>query len=386
MTRIEKIRSRCCSCFIVHGRLNEDQDELDELKIISDCIHDLCLSQFFAVGINAVNECIEEKMLQHIKETVPELRSSLKKKHDEYNEELNKIGTRTRSSHEIAFDYQDSMTGHIQRNMESKQDAYRTLIEDFSSETNKIEVKKLFPSKIPRKISSVDETSLLLLAKEIKYLGDQGRGFVNSCFCGNDKVLEKYVLQFSESFDTVATTFIEGLFAVFDTDVLGPTVKNLRTEYTMKDLNNTAEEAIREVVSEEREKALSDKDWEIECCQLSLLTTNTHYLEDSADKFYEKLMEDYTSLEDLESSFKTLCYIQAFMKVRKKMLADNIQMKSSVVLKKLPEKIKKKVNKVLFSENTLANINESPEVVTKRDYYARRLEILNLAINEMRNL
>jgi hypothetical protein len=373
-------------CFIVHGSLSETQNELNELKIVTDCIHDLDLNHV-AVGISAVNECIEEKMLQHIKETIPKLRSSLYGKYEKCSEELNKIGIRAKQSYEVALGYRDSMIDHIKRKSDSTKAKYRQMVEEFSSETNNIKLEQLgvdastdFKSN-PTK-QSMPNDRIVLLAKEIKSLGDIGRGFVNSCFCGHEKALEMFVKQFSDIFDTVATAFIEELYDVFITDIFGPSIKKMANEFKLKVLNTTVEKAVREVVSEERQKALNDKNWEIYCCQRRFFTTNTHYLEDIAKKVHDKLMED-DSLEDLKSSFDSLSDIKAFMKVRRKMLADNIQMKFTVGLEDLPGKIKEKIDKVLFSEKTLASIKESPEVIAIRDFYTSRLEMLKSALDEM---
>lgn len=71
----------------------------------------------------------------------------------------------------------------------------------------------------------------------------------------------------------------------------------------MKTAFDSVEKAIRDVISDERDKELKDKDWAMYCCSSNLLTTNTHYLEDSSCerfKHYMEEFEDWNCLEDSE--------------------------------------------------------------------------------------
>lgn len=86
------------------------------------------------------------------------------------------------------------------------------------------------------------------------------------------------------------------------------------------------------------------------------------------------------------TALKTLSDIHGFIKVRKKMLADDIQMKSIISLLDLPEKIKQTLKDVLFCDETLAIIKELPDVVAKRTFYIQRIEMLKQAIDEIRSL
>lgn len=400
--RLQKISTELKhhKCFIVHGRLNDTQDELTALKSVQDCIYKMGLDHVFGVGIHALNECIEEKMLHHIKATLPDLRRSLNEKYKSYNQELAKIGVRELSSHEIALGYRDSVMDHITSQIDSHQDKYRKLVDRFSNDTFNIEMSVLsyIDFNVPTNIHSSHAIyPIVQLAKQIESIGDHNRGFFNSCFCGNDKALQMFVEQFVENFDEIAAKFIHDLYDAFNADVLNPSLDKVRIEFKMKTAFDSVEKAIRDVISDERDKALKDKDWAMYCCSRNLLTTNTHYLEDSSSERFTTSIQKLTThfqtaylpikgLEDLKPALKTLSDIYGFIKVRKKMLADDIQMKSIVSLLDLPEKIKQTLKDVLFCDETLTIIKELPDVVAKRTFYIQRIEMLKQAIDEIRSL
>lgn len=392
--RLQKICTelKTHKCFVVQGKLNDTQDELVELKSVQDCIYEMGLDHSFGVGIYALNECIEEKMLYHIKATLPDLKEALNDKYKLYDQELSTIGSRTRSSYEIALSYRDSVMDHIQSKLDSHQDKYRKLVDRFSNDTFSISMSVLsdIDYDVPENISvTVAEDPLYQLAKQIESIGDHNRGFVNSCFCGHDRALQMLVEQFVKKFDKIASRFIHDLYDTFIADVLNPSLDQVRDEFKMKTAFNSTEKAIRDVVTNEREKALSDKDWAIYCCTRNLLTTNTHYLEDSAKSqydFYMDQFENWPSLEDLKPALSTLSEIHGFIKVRKKMLADDIQMKSIVALLDQPEKIKQTLKDVLFCDETLDIMKEPPGLVAKRGFLVERLDLLKKALDEIRIL
>jgi GTPase SAR1 family protein len=390
--RLQKICSELKhhKCFVVQGRLKDNQDEIFALKDVQHCILEMGLDHLFAVGIPALNECIEEKMLQHIKATLPDLRRSLNEKYKSYKEELSTIGVRNKSSHEIALSYRDSVMDHIEGQSDSCQVKYRNLVDKFSNDTFNISMRVLrgvtyfVPKNTPESIS---KTTTFQLAKQIESIGDHNRGFVNSCFSGHDKALRMFVEQFVESFDKITSKFIHDLYAAFITDVLNPSFDKVRHDFKMKKVFGSAEKAIKDVVMVEHEKALKDKDRIMHCCSRNLLTTNLHYLEDSSAELYTHYMkycESWTCLEDLKPALKKLSDIQGFIKVRKKTLADDIQMQCIVSLQDLPEVIKQTLKNVLFCDEALALIKEPPQLVAKRTFYSERLEILKKALDEMR--
>mmetsp|Transcript_8207 Transcript_8207/g.15445 ORF Transcript_8207/g.15445 Transcript_8207/m.15445 type:complete len:625 (+) Transcript_8207:148-2022(+) len=377
-------------CFVVHGLLDESQDELVELKSVQDCIFEMGLDHLFAVGIPALNKCIEDKMLQHIKATLPDLRRSLNDKYKSYDEELSKIGVRAKSSYEIALSYHDSVMDHIQSENELCKHQYRELVDQFSHDAFNIKMSVLsdisydIPENIPESIS---KNAWFILAKQIESIGNRSRGFVNSRFCGHDAALQLMVNQFVKNFDKIASKFIDDLYDVFNEDILEPSLEHMRSEFKMKTALDSVEKAIKGLIMDDHTKSSEDKGWVMYCCERNLLTTNTHYLEDSGNETYELLMENYESwncLDDLKPALKTLSDIDGFLKVRKKMLVDHIQMTSIVSLQDLPKKIKKTLNDVLFCDEILGIIKEPPELVAKREFYSERLVMLKKALDEMR--
>ena len=381
-------------CFVVHGQLNDTQDELVELKSVQDCIYEMGQDHLFGVGIHALNECIEEKMLYHIKATLPDLKRALNDKYKLYDQELSTIGSRTRSSYEIALSYRDSVMDHIQSKLDSHQDKYRKLVDRFSNDTFSISMSVLSDIEydVPKDISeSVTKKTTYRLAKQIESIGDHNRGFVNSYFCWRDKAiaLQMLVEQFVKNFDKIASRFIHDLYDTFNADVLNPSFDQVRVEFKMKSAFDSVEKSVRDVVTNAREKALSDKDWAMYCCTRNLLTTNTHYLEESANSQYVSYMdkcEYWDDFEDRKAALITLSDIHGFIKVRKKMLVDDIQMKSIVALLDQPEKIKQTLKDVLFCDETLDIIKEPPGLVAKRVFLVERLDLLKKALDEIRML
>jgi len=87
--RIQKILedSQSSECFVVHGSARTLEDEESQLHQVSNYIEELGLGEQIKIGVQELHEFIEERMLEHIKEKIPEMRRLL-------NNELKNIGVK----------------------------------------------------------------------------------------------------------------------------------------------------------------------------------------------------------------------------------------------------------------------------------------------------
>ena len=103
--RIQKILkdSQSSECFVVHGAAKDSEEEEGQLAMVAGYIEELRLSDRIKVGVNELKEFIEDRMLDHIQEKIPEMRRLLEEEIRICKKELNDLGRESISSITIAL-------------------------------------------------------------------------------------------------------------------------------------------------------------------------------------------------------------------------------------------------------------------------------------------
>jgi len=101
--------SKSSECFVVHGAAKSTEDEESQLAMVSNYIQELRLGDRIKVGVKELNEFIEDRMLEHIKEKIPEMRRSLEDELRLCEDELQNLGRQPLTSHSIALSDSYSM-------------------------------------------------------------------------------------------------------------------------------------------------------------------------------------------------------------------------------------------------------------------------------------
>ena len=113
--RIRKIAadSKTSECFVVHGAAECDIDEQLQLENVVSCIEGLELEQTINVGTAELTRHIQERMLDHIKDKVPEMRSMLEDQLRKSQDELKKLGREPIQPVRIAIRDYDLINDHL---------------------------------------------------------------------------------------------------------------------------------------------------------------------------------------------------------------------------------------------------------------------------------
>jgi GTP-binding protein EngB required for normal cell division len=405
--RIKKISSdsKSSECFVVHGAAKSIEDEESQLATVTNCIEELHLGHSIKVGIPELNRFIENRMLDHIKEKVPEMRKMLGDELHQCKVELEKLGREPLLPEEIALRDLLCMQNYFDETYETFQPVLRRFTDDMAQKLFEIDMKPIgivdaaeankilgenWPTSYHDDIEYRQQEHHVL-ALEVKKVGEDSRPMINVQFVGTATELDTWLKTFTKPFCEVLEKYIEDIFAAFYDKTVQPSIKEGSSEPT-KDLSTKLDALIkRDVILEAKNSAMEYAMYLVDSVEENLYTTNDHYLTSTAKEFEAKFNEDFALLNSPYKStmtpfFHTVCRIRAFFKTRKKVLPDIIQFHFTKALHDLLEATKNEIRIFMTKKSSIAMIKESTHIVQMRKFYVEREQKIEDALREISQL
>jgi GTP-binding protein EngB required for normal cell division len=399
--RIQKILtdSKSSECFVVHGAAKSTEDEESQLAMVSNYIEELSLGDRIKVGVNELNEFIEDRMLEHIKERIPEMRRLLENELHLCENELQKLGRQPFSSISIALRDSQCMKQHLAEAYASFQPDYRRFTERMTQELFEIDVKplgivdaeeaklQLIKNMLPGLPSQQDHQHHIL-ALEVKKIGEDSRTMINVPYVGKRTELESWLQTFAEPFEKVLKKYIEDVFDAFNHQIFQPSILNGSSEPT-KIVTKHLELLIkRNVIVKAKNDAMDYANYLVDSVEGNTYTSNDHYLtcttrefEKKNDKAFENMNKSYKL--NMQPHFHVVCGIRAFFKIRKKTLPDCIQLHFTKALDDLFKETEKEIGDQMMSNTTISMIKESARSIARRKFHLRRENKIKYALEEI---
>lgn len=395
--RIKKILedSKSSSCFIIHGAAKDSNEEDHQLKEVSQLIEELKLDDQIKVGVKELNKFIEARMLEHIREKIPEMRKMLKKELCCCEEELKKLGRLPISPIQIVFDDLHLVIKCINEEYKDGcfQPKFRSLTQDMTKEIFDVEMEPLNLSDEEReKVNTVFEEKMTnsystptphllkshLLALQVKEIGEDNRPMDNIHFTGTSTELKIWLGKFADPIEDILTNYIDNIFKLFYQDIFQPSLEKGATEETKELMKNLKLLIERDVISKAKDSVTAYADHLVESVRESTYTSNYHYLDDTAKQLRSQIDTDFNSelnssyLTDIRPYLHTVCDIRAFLKTRKKVLPDAIQLHCKKALDNLCGETEKKIGDEMVKEESWNTIKESTRKIQKRKDFLER--------------
>ena len=411
--RIEKAHSKIVTdsksseCFVVHGAAKSTEDEESQLAMVSNYIQELRLGDRIKVGVKELNEFIEDRMLEHIKEKIPEMRRSLEDELRLCEDELQNLGRQPLTSHSIALSDSYSMKKHLAEAYESFQPDYRRFTERMTLEILEIGVKPLgivdeLESNMKLREAWILPTPILptpllptpkdyqdhILALEVKKVGEDSRTMVNVPYVGKRTELETWLLTFAEPLEKVVKHYIEDVFDTFLHKVFQPSVLKGSTEPTKVATKHLQLLIGRNVILNARSAAIDYANYLVDSVKENTFTSNDYYLTEIT-KDFENIHG--TLLENMSDSYKlemqthlhVVCGLRAFVKLRTFLLPDTIQLHFTKALNDLFKETEKEIGDQMMSESSISMIKESARSIARRNFYLEREEKIKHTLEEI---
>lgn len=406
--RIQKVLddSQSSKCFIVHGAAKDSEEEAGQLNMVTNYIEELGLQNIVKVGVESLNAFIEDRMLQHIKEKVPEMRRLLEKELNNYNTDLKVLGRQPKSSLEIALHNSRRMTDYLDtaysKVFKSK---FRRLTEDMAKEVFEIDIEPLglvdrdkADDDLKKQYDSSDVSALKphlfkqhLLALEIKKMDEDDRPMVNEQYTGTIEELENFLNAFANPLDMIVKKFANDVFSTFQRDAFDQALEEGTNESTKIAIEYTKKFIEEDVIYAAKDTSICFANFLVDSVTTNTLTTNKHYLTETSQKMKTQFESDFENMTspykaDMTPFFHTLCDLNAFLKTRKKMLPDSIQTYFSKVLKDVYKEARKQIDNKMMSDECRDMIKESDKTAARRVFLLERELKVKAALQEISHL
>jgi len=228
-----------------------------------------------------------------------------------------------------------------------------------------------------------------LLALEVKILSEDTRAMVNVPYVGKRLELERWLEAFVKPLERVAKKYIEDLFSMFNSEILQPSLRKGSSDPTKVATIHLEALLKKEVIVKGRRDAMSYIENMIQAVKANTFTTNDHYLTDTTVELQKRFDEGLgTKLEtsyrlEMQPYFHLVCGIHAFLKTRKKMLPDTIQLHFTKILGDLLKETDTKIGDFMMSDSSIATIEESRRSVARRKFYLERETKIKDALDEI---
>jgi hypothetical protein len=226
-----------------------------------------------------------------------------------------------------------------------------------------------------------------LLALEVKKISEDTRVMVNVPYVGKRLELERWLAAFVKPLEKVTKKYIEELFNMFNSEILQPSLRKGSSDPTKVATVHLEALLRKEVIVAGRREAMTYIENLIQAIKTNTFTANDHYLSDTTTELQKrfnevKFLKESYKLE-MQPYFYLVFGIQAFLKTRKKMLPDTIQLHFTKVLRDLLEETDKKIGDYMMSESGIATIEESKRSVARRKLYLEREKKIKDALDEI---
>ena len=148
---------------------------------------------------------------------------------------------------------------------------------------------------------------------------------------------------------------------------------------------------LRKIVADKHAVAQTRATEVFERTKTNSYTTNSHYLTESADatKVSASILFSYMGgpySADMKPYFNVVSNIAGFLKTRKKLVPDVIQLSTMRILDALINETKTAIRATMVEENSLDLIKEPASVVRKRKLNLDREKQIEKVFNEIRAL
>ena len=392
--------SKSSDCFVVHGAANDSEDEESQLALVAGYIEELHLDDRIKLGVKELNNFIEDRMLDHIKEKIPDMRRFLEDELRLCAVELDKLGRVPMSSIAIALRDSQRMKDHLAKAYAAFQPEYRRFTERMNQEVFDIdmeplgiedaeEAKKIYLANVYQHITPSPRHFLQhLLALEVKQIGENTRTLMNVPYVGTITELESWLRTFASPLEKTLNKFIDDIFNAFLSSIVQPSLINGSSEPTTVAKKHLEMFINRNVIYKAKNAAMEYAESLVYSAKTNVYTTNGHYLTDTTKQLEETFDEEnyyYTRsyAVTMRPYFSIVLGIMAFIKSRKKMLPDTIQFHFTKALDDLFRETKKEIGDQMMNDKTLETIKESARSVNRRKFHLERETKIKAALEEI---
>lgn len=393
--RIKKILedSKSSSCFIIHGAAKDSTEEERQLEEVSKLVEDLRLDGQIKVGVKELNKFIEGRMLEHIRQKIPEMRRMLRNELCYCEEELKNLSREPITPLQIVNKDKDVMIKCLNEvYVGSFQSEFRLLTENMTKQIFDIGMEPLdYPGKdTGKKVNeklrknmkknctpSDDLLKLHVLVLQVKEIGEVRRPMENIQFTDKLKELKVWLDKFAEPLRVILTKYISDIFKLFYQDVFRHSLEKGATEETKELMKNVASLIERDAISKAKDSMMAYADNLVQSVRENTYTSNYHYLEDTTKQLRTQQLSKVSVisssyLADIQPHLDTVCDILAFLKTRKKVLPDAIQLHCKRALDDLYQETEKEIVDEMLKEDSLNTIKESNWKIKMRKTYIER--------------
>ena len=195
-----------------------------------------------------------------------------------------------------------------------------------------------------------------VLALEVKEIRDKYRNMINATFIGKETELKIWLGTFAAPFEMATNKFMDEVFTSFCAEIIRPSIKKGLSDATQNLSITLVQTLERELVQKEKEDANVYVAELKESLEENTFTTNDHYLNATGEEFRKTHSRDFSPnffldkqyrADDMDPFFKDVCKIRAFLKTRKKVLPDTIQLHITKKLNDLHKSTKERIRDYL---------------------------------------
>jgi len=366
--RIEKIisDSKSSACFVIHGAAKDLASEEEELAVVSDYIAELHLDNRVMVGVKELNSYIEERMLEHIKDKLPKMRLKLEEELRLCQEEIMIMRRIPDTPTAIAVRDMKCLTARLDKQFKSSHPDLRRLVERMSNDVFDV--------------PTIERNEIESDAQYIQEFESEHRSLINREFTDKRIELQKFLSDFSNEFGQILRKFIDDLFDVFRNNVLMPAFKNCGHPSAMDAIKDVEAGLLRNVVPGAYTSALEYKTRLVSSLKSNMFTPNMK-------SFNEYSAECASSQNEIKEPYRThVCDILGFIRVRRDVLPDSVQLHAIGLMTSLLERNKEYIEENMITEKAIKLIQEPKKITLKREsllHYERQIEE---ALNEISSL
>jgi hypothetical protein len=330
-------------------------------------------------------------MLNHIKAKIPHMRNMLEQQLHICSKDLDDIGRKESNSNEIALRDFEKIASCLDETYNDSLPNFRRLADQMADNIFNIKMEPLGLIDFKESKASLNGTPTPehyvehVLALEVKYISEECRGMINIPFVGMEKELEHWIHQFVGPCELFIKQYVEDLFKAFKEQVIPKSLQEGSSKSTKQVMKKMENDVLGGTWSKARQEALTYTTKLVASVKENKYTTNQHYLNECASsmKISISIPVNASYRADMLPYYENVCEIQAFLKTRKKILPDTLQLHLSQVIKSLYQESKLKIREYMIHEQTLKSITEPKSLVEMRKFNLNREKQIQGALNEI---
>lgn len=405
--RLQKVLmdSQTSECFVVHGAAKSLEDEASQLSDVSNYIEQLGLGEQIKVGLTELNEYVEERMLEHIKEKIPEMRRLLENELSRSDNELRILGRKPLAPIPVALRDSQRMKEHLVEAYESFLPDFRHYTETMRDKIFEIDMLPLglvdtgkanktfsalyphydIPPELYEHYILAELYEHYILALEVEKIGEDSRAMINTPYVGKKTELEKWLQTFAKPLEEVLKRYIVDTFEAFDRKIFRPSIERGSSEPT-KIVSKHLELQIRKnVIVKAKNEAMDYANFLVDSIKENTFVADDHYLKKTSDelKILDEVIDRFSAIAPQKMYFHLVFEIRAFFKTRTRILPETIQLHFTKALKDLMKSTKEEIGNQIMLETSLAQINEPSRSIVRRKFHLEREKKIVNALEEI---